>query len=86
MTTEIDELKKDISALVKTLMIFTIILTTLFLLTSCSLFGTKNPHTEGLILPPKTLDVEEDNTDITMLRVASELIITPSTWFENVKG
>ena len=57
------------------------------MLTSCALFGTKNPHTEGLMLPPKTLegttlpvgDVEEDNTDIT-------LIITPSTWFENVQG
>ena len=50
------------------------------MLTSCALFGTKNPHTEGLMLPPKTLegDIEEDNTDIT-------LIITPSTWFENVK-
>ena len=63
----------------KTLIVTSIIITTLFLLTSCALFGTANPHTEGLILPPKTLDVEEDNTDIT-------LIITPSTWFENVQG
>ena len=62
----------------KTLIVTSIIITTLFLLTSCALLGTKNPHTEGLILPPKTLNVEEDNTDIT-------LIITPSTWFENVK-
>ena len=64
----------------KTLIVTSIIITTLFLLTSCALFGTANPHTEGLILPPKTLegDIEEDNTDIT-------LIITPSTWFENVK-
>ena len=59
----------------KTLITFLIIAP---MLTSCALFGTKNPHTEGLMLPPKTLDVEEDNTDIT-------LIITPSTWFENVK-
>ena len=60
----------------KTLIAFLIIAP---MLTSCALFGTANPHTEGLILPPKTLDVEEDNTDIT-------LIITPSTWFENVRG
>ena len=62
----------------KTLIAFLIIAP---MLTSCALFGTANPHTEGLILPPKTLegDIEEDNTDIT-------LIITPSTWFENVQG
>ena len=62
----------------KTLIAFLIIAP---MLTSCALFGTANPHTEGLILPPKTLegDVKEDNTDIT-------LIITPSTWFENVQG
>ena len=55
------------------------------MLTSCALFGTKNPHTEGLMLPPKTLEGTtlpvgdiESSADIT-------LIITPSTWFENVK-
>ena len=40
----------------KTLIVTSIIITTLFLLTSCALFGTANPHTEGLILPPKTLE------------------------------
>jgi hypothetical protein len=69
----------------KTLIVTSIIITTLFLLTSCALFGTANPHTEGLILPPKTLEGTtlpvgdiESSADIT-------LIITPSTWFENVK-
>ena len=64
----------------KTLIAFITFLIIAPMLTSCALFGTANPHTEGLILPPKTLegDIEEDNTDIT-------LIITPSTWFENVK-
>ena len=69
----------------KTLIVTSIIITTLFLLTSCALFGTKNPHTEGLMLPPKTLEGTtlpvgdiESSADIT-------LIITPSTWFENVK-
>ena len=62
----------------KTLIAFLIIAP---MLTSCALFGTANPHTEGLILPPKTLegDVIESSADIT-------LIITPSTWFENVQG
>ena len=74
----------------KTLIAFITFLIIAPMLTSCALFGTANPHTEGLILPPKTLEgdvtvpvptegVEEDNTDIT-------LIITPSTWFENVQG
>jgi len=75
---------KTTSSLTKSTLAFLIIAP---MLTSCALFGTANPHTEGLILPPKTLegttlpvgDVEEDNTDIT-------LIITPSTWFENVQG
>jgi len=69
----------------KTLIVTSIIITTLFLLTSCALFGTANPHTEGLMLPPKTLEGTtlpvgdiESSADIT-------LIITPSTWFENVK-
>ena len=61
MTTEIDELKKDISALAKTLILTSIILTTLFILTSCSWFGA-NPHTEGPILPPGTLEVETPTT------------------------
>mgnify|MGYP000651399275 CR=1 FL=1 len=69
----------------KTLIAFLIIAP---MLTSCALFGTANPHTEGLILPPKTLEGDvtvpvpaegiESSADIT-------LIITPSTWFENVK-
>ena len=37
----------------KTLIAFLIIAP---MLTSCALFGTANPHTEGLILPPKTLE------------------------------
>ena len=31
-----------------------IVLTITLLISSCSLFGTKNPHTEGLIIPPDT--------------------------------
>ena len=65
----------------KTLIAFITFLIIAPMLTSCALFGTANPHTEGLILPPKTLegDVIESSADIT-------LIITPSTWFENVQG
>ena len=82
MTTEIDELKNDISALAKTLILTSIILTTLFILTSCSLFGTANPHTEILTIPPDVVEgnVIEGITDDT----DTTLIITPSTWFANV--
>ena len=69
----------------KTLIAFITFLIIAPMLTSCALFGTANPHTEGLILPPKTLEGTtlpvgdiESSADIT-------LIITPSTWFENVK-
>ena len=58
MTNELNELKKDISALTKTALLTSIIITTLFILTSCAWFGTANPHSEGLVLPPGTLEVE----------------------------
>jgi len=40
----------------KTLIAFITFLIIAPMLTSCALFGTANPHTEGLILPPKTLE------------------------------
>jgi len=48
--------------LAKTLIVTSIIITTLVILTGCSLFGTKNPHTEGLIIPPDTISVETPTT------------------------
>ena len=62
MNTEIDNLKKDISALTKTALLTSIIITTLFILTSCAWFGTANPHSEGLVLPPNTIEVETPTT------------------------
>ena len=29
-----------------------------FALSSCAWFGTKNPHTDGLVIPPNTIEVE----------------------------
>ena len=54
------------------------------ILTSCAWLGTKNPHTEGLIIPPKIIETTspvEEEPDTT-------LIITPSTWFatEDIRG
>ena len=60
-----------------------LVLTLVFWLSSCAWFGTKNPHTEGLIIPPEIIEttspVEDDDTT---------LIITPSTWFatEDIRG
>ena len=61
MNTEIDNLKKDISALAKALILTSIIITTLFILTSCAWFGA-NPHTDGLVIPPDTIEVETPTT------------------------
>ena len=61
MNTEIDNLKKDISALTKTALLTSIIITTLFILTSCAWFGA-NPHTDGLVIPPNTIEVETPTT------------------------
>ena len=69
----------------KTLIVTSIIITTLFLLTSCSLFGTANPHTEGLMLPPKTLEGTTLPVGDIESGADTTLIITPSTWFENVE-
>ena len=60
-----------------------LILVLVFWLSSCAWFGTKNPHTEGLIIPPEIIEtptVEEDYD--------STLIITPSTWFatDDIRG
>ena len=32
------------------------------LLSGCAWFGTANPHSEGLVLPPNTIDVETPTT------------------------
>ena len=61
MTTELNELKKDISALAKTLILTSIILAAAFILTSCAWFGA-NPHTDGLVIPPDTIEVETPTT------------------------
>ena len=52
------------------------------ILTSCAWLGTKNPHTEGLIIPPEIIETSAPVDDDTTL------IITPSTWFatEDIRG
>jgi hypothetical protein len=35
---------------------------TVLTLSSCAWFGTKNPHTDALILPPDTIEVETPTT------------------------
>ena len=77
MNTEIDNLKKDISALTKTALLTSIIITTLFILTSCAWFGTANPHSEGLVLPPNTIDGTSSSIDVE--------VETPTT-VEDVRG
>ena len=32
------------------------------LLSGCAWFGTANPHSEGLVLPPNTIEVETPTT------------------------
>ena len=59
-----------------------LVLTLVFWLSSCAWLGTKNPHTEGLIIPPEIIETSAPIDDDTTL------IITPSTWFatEDIRG
>ena len=39
-----------------------LILLCAFALSSCAWFGTANPHSEGLVLPPNTIEEETPTT------------------------
>ena len=54
-----------------------LILLCAFALSSCAWFGTANPHSEGLVLPPNTIEVDGTSSSID--------VETPTT-VEDVRG